>query len=216
MNFDKDTSYTELEHQFYRRIGKRIFDIAIAVTGLTILSPVFLIIAVLIKIEDPKSPVIYTQVRVGFKRQRFNMYKFRSMVVGADKKIKKLIKYNEVDGAMFKMKHDPRVTHVGHFIREYSLDELPQLWNVLKGDMSFIGPRPPLVREVRNYSLIDMKRLQVKPGCTGLWQVSGRNKLSFKQMVELDLIYINDYSFAFDLKIFFKTFYAVLSSDGAY
>lgn len=129
------------------------------------------------------------------------MYKFRSMVVDADKKLDELLNYNEVDGAMFKMKADPRVTQIGHFIRKYSIDELPQLFNVFKGDMTLVGPRPPLKREVAEYSDFAKQRLYVKPGCTGSWQVSGRNSVGFDEMVKLDLQYIEKSSFWFDLKI---------------
>jgi len=133
------------------------------------------------------------------------MLKFRSMVRDAESRLEALLPYNEVEGNMFKMKNDPRVTRVGRFIRKWSIDEFPQLWNVIKGDMTLVGPRPPLPREVKNYSPYDMNRLTVTPGCTGLWQISGRNALSFRDMVELDLAYITNRNLRLDLKIIWKT-----------
>ncbi|KAB7668460.1 sugar transferase [Bacillus sp. B1-b2] len=203
------------EKKFYN-IYKRTFDIFASILALIILFPIFFIVAVLIKIEDPKGPVFFSQVRVGKNEKLFNMYKFRSMVTDAEDKLQELLKYNEVNGAMFKMKDDPRITKIGKFIRQTSIDEFPQLINVLKGEMSLIGPRPPLVREVEEYTIFDKQRLYIKPGCTGLWQVSGRSNLSFKEMVELDLIYIEKRSFLFDLKIILKTFVILLKKDGAF
>ena len=144
------------------------------------------------------------------------MYKFRSMVVDADKHLKELLDENEVDGAMFKMKKDPRVTKVGQLIRKYSIDELPQLVNVLLGNMSLVGPRPPLPREVKEYSEYDKQRLSVKPGCTGLWQISGRNDVGFSEMVELDLKYINKRNIIFDLYVLLKTVLVFIKPNGAY
>src|SRR4051794_36359424 len=144
------------------------------------------------------------------------MYKFRSMVSNAEQKLQELLKYNEVSGAMFKMKDDPRITKVGKVIRKTSIDELPQLFNVLKGDMSLVGPRPPLLREVAIYTKHDRKRLLVTPGCTGLWQVSGRNSLGFEEMVELDIIYIKKRSIIFDIKIILKTVLVLFGSKNAF
>lgn len=144
------------------------------------------------------------------------MWKFRSMVTGADKMVDKLLKKNDVEGAMFKIKHDPRITRVGRVIRKYSLDELPQLYNVLRGDMSLVGPRPPLPREVVKYTDYDRQRLAVVPGVTGLWQVSGRNELSFDEMVRLDIQYINNACVTEDLRILFKTVLVVVRPTGAY
>lgn len=166
----------------YHRV-KRVFDFVASLLGLIILSPLFLILTLCIKSENWHGPVFYSQIRLGVGGRPFKMYKFRSMVVDADRQIKDLLDKNEVDGAMFKMKEDPRVTQVGKFIRKYSLDELPQLYNVLIGDMSLVGPRPPLTREVKEYTQYDRQRLFVQPGCTGLWQVSGRNALTFSGMV---------------------------------
>lgn len=143
------------------------------------------------------------------------MYKFRSMVTDAEERLKDLLQYNEVSGAMFKMKEDPRVTKIGKFIRKTSIDELPQLLNVLKGEMSLVGPRPPLPREVKEYTSYDKQRLLVTPGCTGLWQVTERNNVGFKEMVKLDLEYINKRSLFYDLKIILKTIQIMVKSNGA-
>lgn len=197
-------------------ISKRLLDIIGAIIGLIILSLVFFVVALLIKIEDPKGPIFFAQKRVGKNGKEFKMYKFRSMVTDAEAKLEEVLKYNEVDGAMFKMKDDPRVTKVGKFIRKTSIDELPQLFNVIRGDMSLVGPRPPLPREVNEYSKYDMQRLLVTPGCTGLWQVSGRSKLGFTEMVELDIEYIKNSSIKNDLYIIFKTFLVIFKNDDAF
>lgn len=189
---------------------KRIFDIVASFCGLVILSPLLLIIAICIKVNDPKGSILYSQVRLGKKQRKFRMYKFRSMYVDADERLKDLLKYNEVDGAMFKMKDDPRVTSVGRVIRKYSIDELPQLWNVFKGDMALVGPRPSLEREVEQYSDYDMQRLLVKPGCTGLWQVGDRNAVGFDDMVQLDIKYIRSIGVWQDIIIMFKTVYIMI------
>ncbi|MGG4405959.1 sugar transferase [Geobacillus stearothermophilus] len=197
-------------------IAKRIMDICGALIGLICLSWLFLIVAVLIKLEDPKGPVFFKQVRVGKDGKEFYMYKFRSMVTNAEELLESLLPLNETTGAMFKMKNDPRVTKIGKFIRKTSIDELPQLWNVLKGDMSLVGPRPPLPREVAQYTEYDKQRLLVTPGCTGLWQVSGRNDLGFNEMVELDLKYIRERSILYDLKIILKTIKIMIKPNSAY
>jgi exopolysaccharide biosynthesis polyprenyl glycosylphosphotransferase len=197
-------------------IAKRIMDICGALAGLICLSWLFLIVALLIKLEDPKGPVFFKQVRVGKDGKEFYMYKFRSMVTNAEELLESLLHLNEVSGAMFKMKDDPRITKVGKFIRKTSIDELPQLWNVLKGDMSLVGPRPPLPREVAQYTEYDKQRLLVIPGCTGLWQVSGRNDLGFNEMVELDLKYIRERSILYDLKIILKTIKIMIKPNSAY
>lgn len=195
---------------------KRSLDIFGATLGIIMLFPIFIIISIFIKFEDPFGPIFFKQVRVGKNGQRFNMYKFRSMIVDAEKRLDGLLAKNEVSGAMFKMKHDPRITRIGKFIRKTSLDELPQLWNVLKGDMSLVGPRPPLPREVELYSEYEYQRLLVIPGCTGLWQVSGRNNLGFNQMVDLDLEYIKKRSILLDLIIILKTFREIVASKDAF
>jgi len=196
-------------------VAKRCIDFIGALCGLILLSPVFLIVAVLIKYQDPKGPVLFKQIRIGKDGKEFYMYKFRSMVVDAEEKLKDLLKHNEVSGAMFKMKEDPRVTRIGKLIRKTSIDELPQLLNVLKGEMSLVGPRPPLPREVKEYTAYDKQRLLVTPGCAGLWQVTERNSVGFKEMVDLDLEYINKRSVIYDLKIIFKTIQIMIKSNGA-
>ena len=195
---------------------KRLIDIFGSLIGLILLLPVFLIVAIMIKIEDPKGPVFFKQVRIGKDVTEFRMYKFRSMVSDAEERLKELLALNEASGAMFKMKNDPRITRIGKFIRRTSIDELPQLWNVLKGDMSLVGPRPPLKREVDTYTENDKQRLLVTPGCTGLWQVSGRSNIGFKEMVELDLVYIRKRSILFDSKLIFKTLLVLFGSKDAY
>lgn len=195
---------------------KRLIDIFGSLIGLILLSPVFMIVAILIKIEDPKGPIFFKQVRIGKDEIEFHMYKFRSMVTDAEDRLRYLLALNEVSGAMFKMKDDPRITKIGKFIRKTSIDELPQLWNVLKGEMSLVGPRPPLVREVKDYTSYDKQRLLVTPGCTGLWQVSGRNSLGFGEMVDLDIQYINNRTLFFDIKLIFKTVIVLFGSKDAY
>lgn len=181
-----------------------------------LLLPVFLIVAIAIKLEEPKGPVFYSQIRLGRQQRPFKMYKFRSMVVNADSLKKYLIDKNEVDGAIFKIRMDPRVTKVGRFIRKHSIDELPQLLNVLLGQMSLVGPRPPLPGEVVNYTDYDKQRLFVKPGCTGLWQVTVRNEVGFDEMVGLDLKYILHRSVLFDLGVLIKTISVFFRPNGAY
>lgn len=195
---------------------KRAIDIIGSFCGLVVLSILFVLIAIFIKLEDPKGKVFFKQLRIGKNGKEFYMYKFRSMASDAEERLKELLALNDVSGAMFKMKDDPRVTKVGRFIRKTSLDELPQLFNVLKGEMSLVGPRPPLPREVAEYSLYDKQRLLVLPGCTGLWQVSGRSNIGFSEMVELDLHYIKNRSLKFDLKILFKTVFVLFGSKNAY
>ena len=165
------------ERPFYH-VVKRLFDIVASACGLILLSPLFLLLVIKIRSEDG-GPAFYSQERIGKNEKPFKMWKFRSMIVDADKMLDKLEDQNEIDGAMFKIKDDPRVTKIGHVIRKYSLDELPQLWNVLIGDMSLVGPRPPLPSEVEEYTNYDKQRLTVMPGCTGLWQVTKRNEADF-------------------------------------
>ncbi|MDE3750526.1 sugar transferase [Pediococcus pentosaceus] len=201
--------------RYVYRFFKRMLDIVASVIGLIVLSPVFLIVSLAIKAED-RGPIFYSQVRLGKGQRPFKMYKFRSMIVDADKKLEKLLEQNEVEGAMFKMKEDPRITKVGRFTRKHSLDELPQLWNVLIGEMSLVGPRPPLEREVADYSEYDKQRLIVKPGCTGFWQVTARNDVDFEGMVRLDLEYIERSGILFDIGILFRTVAIVFKPNGAY
>ncbi|MCU6600453.1 sugar transferase [Peribacillus frigoritolerans] len=195
---------------------KRILDIIGSLMGLIILSPVFLTVALLIKIEDPKGPVFFNQVRVGKNGKEFTIYKFRSMVSNAEELLTNLLNQNEISGLMFKIKKDPRVTKVGLVIRKTSIDELPQLLNVLKGEMSLVGPRPPLLREVAKYTPFDKQRLLVVPGCTGLWQVSGRNSVGFEEMVNLDLNYIHNRNLRLDIIIILKTFIVLFGSKDAF
>lgn len=197
-------------------VVKRTMDIAGSLIGLLALSPLITFIALCIKIEDPKGPVFFYQTRIGKNGKPFRMYKLRSMAVNAEEKLKELLEKNEISGAMFKMKDDPRITKVGKIIRKTSIDELPQLLNVLRGEMSLVGPRPPLQREVTEYSDYDKQRLAVTPGCTGLWQVSGRNSLSFKEMVELDLVYIQKKCIWLDIKIMLRTVKAIIAPQDAY
>ncbi|MGN8844456.1 sugar transferase [Niallia sp. HCP3S3_B10] len=197
-------------------VMKRAIDIIGSFCGLVVLSILFVIIALLIKVEDPKGKVFFKQLRVGKDGKEFYMYKFRSMASDAEERLNELLALNEVSGAMFKMKDDPRVTKIGKFIRKTSVDELPQLFNVLRGDMSLVGPRPPLPREVAEYSAYDRQRLLVTPGCTGLWQVSGRSNVGFDEMVELDLKYIKERSLLFDIKIILKTVLVLFGSKNAY
>ncbi len=206
----------QLNHQYVYRFVKRLFDMVASTIALVILSPLFLIIAICIKVDDPKGPVFYSQVRVGKDGKHFKMFKFRSMVTNADQLLEKLRSQNDIDGAMFKMKNDPRITKVGRIIRKYSLDELPQLANVVMGAMSIVGPRPPLVSEVAEYTDYDNQRLMVKPGATGMWQVGGRNDVSFDEMVALDLTYIQERSIWLDLKIMFETVKIMIIPNGAY
>lgn len=199
---------------FYHTV-KRIFDFLASGIALVILSPLFLYLAIRIKHEDG-GPAFYSQERIGKNGKSFRMYKFRSMVVNADQMVKELEDQNEIDGAMFKIKNDPRITKIGRVIRKYSLDELPQLYNVLIGDMSLVGPRPPLPSEVEQYSEYDKQRLEVIPGCTGLWQVTKRNEADFDEMVWLDIIYINNSGLWEDLKLIIKTVGVVLHPNSAY
>ncbi|MDR4899889.1 sugar transferase [Bacillus mycoides] len=205
----------EVNQKWLYLFMKRLMDIVGALCGLILLSSIFLAVALLIKLEDPKGPIFFKQNRVGKNEKEFGMYKFRSMVTDAEEKLKDLLQHNEVSGAMFKMKEDPRVTKIGKFIRKTSIDELPQLLNVLKGEMSLVGPRPPLPREVKEYTSYDKQRLLVTPGCTGLWQVTDRNSVGFKEMVKLDLEYINKRGIIYDIKIILKTIQVMIKSNGA-
>ncbi|PZE20877.1 sugar transferase [Paenibacillus xerothermodurans] len=196
-------------------VTKRFIDILASALAIILVAPVFLMTAVAIKL-DSKGGIIYKQQRIGKNGKPFYMYKFRSMVSNADSLLTQLESHNEADGIAFKMKDDPRVTTVGRFIRKYSIDELPQLFNVLIGNMSLVGPRPPLPNEVEHYGDWEWRRLEVLPGITGLWQVSGRSDLSFNQWMHLDIYYIENWSIAFDIKILLKTIPVVLKGEGAY
>ncbi len=196
------------------RIAKRTFDILFSALGLLVLSPFFLLMAVAIKL-DSKGSVFFRQSRVGLSGRTFNCYKFRSMRTDAEKLQDELAHLNERNGPVFKITHDPRVTRLGIFIRKYSLDEFPQLYCVLRGDMSLVGPRPPLPKEVAVYEPHHLRRLEVKPGLTGLWQVSGRDLSDFEQWVRLDVHYIDTLSLWNELVILARTPLAVLSGKGA-
>jgi lipopolysaccharide/colanic/teichoic acid biosynthesis glycosyltransferase len=185
----------------YYGATKRLVDLVFASFGIILLGWLFALTALLIKLEDPKGPVFFKQTRCGKGGTPFTMYKFRSMAIDAEARWEALQDQNEVSGLMFKMAEDPRVTRVGRWIRKTSIDELPQLWNVIKGDMSLVGPRPPLPREVKYYSDYHMQRLNVKPGCSGLWQATARNSVGFEEMVQLDLLYIQTRSTLLDMKI---------------
>ncbi|MFJ8634576.1 exopolysaccharide biosynthesis polyprenyl glycosylphosphotransferase [Streptomyces sp. NPDC093568] len=194
---------------------KAATDQAGALLLLVVLAPLFLVLGLAVRMSSP-GPVIYRQTRVGRGNIPFPMWKFRTMVVDADRMKDDLVPANEHDGHMFKMRRDPRVTRVGRFLRRYSLDELPQLANVLLGHMSLVGPRPPLPEEVARYDQAEMRRLSVKPGLTGLWQVSGRSDLSWHETVSLDLRYVDNWSWAWDLTVMGRTVRAVLDGRGAY
>ncbi len=195
--------------------GKRAFDIVVSALALIVLSPVLLVVALLVKLSDG-GPVLFRQHRVGRTGEPFDMLKFRSMVVDAEVRKASLIDENEGAGVLFKLRDDPRVTRVGRHLRRYSLDELPQLINVFRGDMSLVGPRPPLPDEVDRYHEDMRRRLLVRPGITGLWQVSGRSELSWDESVRLDLYYVDNWSMLSDLVIMAKTVRAVVGSSGAY
>jgi len=195
---------------------RRAFDIVGSLVALILLSPIFLATAIAIKLEDPGA-IFFTQTRVGRFGSTFPFYKFRSMYVDAEARKAELMAQNESgDGVIFKMKNDPRITRVGRIIRRFSIDELPQLLNVLKGDLALVGPRPPVPAEVADYTLEQRKRLHVKPGITCIWQVSGRSDIPFREQVQLDLQYIRSQSLWTDILLLLKTIPAVLLGRGAY
>ena len=196
-------------------VTKRLIDIVGSLCGIILLSPLFLIVAILIKLEDPKGKVFFAQERNGKYPKTFKMYKFRSMVHNAEELLKDLMDRNEQTGPVFKINDDPRITKVGKFIRKTSIDELPQLFNVLKGDMSLVGPRPAIPREVEQYNSYQMQRLAVKPGLTCIWQVSGRNNIGFDEWVEMDIEYIKTRNLWLDIKLIFKTVGVLFGDDNA-
>lgn len=198
-----------------QRVAKRLFDLVVSGILIVLCLPLMAVIGALIKIDD-RGPILFRQNRVGIEGKQFQMFKFRSMVINAEAQLDALRQMSDGNGVLFKMKRDPRITPVGRFLRKFSLDELPQLFNVLAGSMSLVGPRPPLPREVEAYEQDVRRRLLVKPGLTGLWQVSGRSNLSWQDSVRLDLYYVENWSMAGDLLIFLKTFRAVFRSAGAY
>lgn len=211
----QDQEITTMDSKVYL-LSKRMTDLVFTMAGLILLSPLFLVIASIIKLANKKAPVLFKQIRVGKDGREFNMYKFRSMVENAEDLKELLVDQNEAAGPVFKMKQDPRVTKVGRFIRKTSIDELPQLFNVLKGEMTLVGPRPPLPEEVDQYTSYEHQRLSVTPGLTCYWQVSGRSSIGFKEWVELDLKYIKERNYLIDLKLIFKTVLVLFGSKNAY
>ena len=194
---------------------KRLIDIIGSLMGIIVLWPLFIVVAIVIKLETPSGPVFFEQERNGQWVKIFKMYKFRSMVYNAEECLEELQHKNEMSGPVFKIKKDPRITQVGKFIRKTSIDELPQLFNVLIGDMSLAGPRPPMPKEVAQYSSYQMQRLLVKPGLTCIWQVSGRSSIDFDEWVDLDLQYIRERTLLLDLKLILKTIPALLGDENA-
>lgn len=233
---DKEMEYTESvdsitidspevqplkEHLAHKKgylVVKRLIDLVGSIVGVVLTIPFIFVVGIAIKLESKslRAKVFFVQERVGKDGKTFKMIKFRSMQEDAEEQLKNLLHKNEIKGAMFKMKNDPRVTKVGKFIRKTSIDELPQFFNVLIGDMSLVGPRPPLMREVVQYSEKDKARLLVKPGITGLWQATVRNDSDFDVMVRLDVQYIREISLMMDMKILFKTISVVFHPNGAY
>ncbi|GAA0855795.1 sugar transferase [Clostridium nitritogenes] len=193
---------------------KRAIDISGAFLGLLLLSPIILLVSILIKL-DSKGPIVFSQNRVGKDKKVFKMYKFRSMVLNAEELKSKLKEQNEMSGPMFKMKEDPRVTKIGKFIRKTSIDELPQLINVIKGEMSLVGPRPSLPKEVKQFEPWMMERFQVKPGLTCYWQVSGRNNIDFEDWMKLDIKYVRERNTLTDIKLIFKTVFVLFGDENA-
>lgn len=202
------------EQMLLQLLLKRLLDASLSLVILLILSPLLLLVAILIKLTSP-GPVLFVQTRVGMNQRQFNLYKFRSMVANAEERKSALLHLNERDGPAFKIENDPRITPLGRFLRKTSIDELPQLFNVLTGQMSLVGPRPPLPEEVEKYEWLFRKRLSVKPGITCIWQISGRNSVSFERWMEMDHEYIENWSVWMDLQILVKTIPAVLFSRGA-
>jgi exopolysaccharide biosynthesis polyprenyl glycosylphosphotransferase len=199
----------------YEEALKRLLDIVLATLGMVATLPLWLGIVLAIRLDSP-GPAIFMQERVGLHGRRFRFYKFRSMYVDAEQRLAEVQAHNEIDGPVFKMRNDPRISRVGALLRRTSLDELPQLINVLMGDMSLVGPRPPLPREVEQYRPGDLVRLTVKPGLTCLWQVSGRSQVGFDQWMEYDREYVRNMSLWLDLQILLRTVWVVISCRGAY
>lgn len=198
---------------FYESI-KRVSDIILSIIGLVFTMPILIIIAILIKIEDG-GDILFKQIRIGKNGKKFNMYKFRSMRPDAEEIKKQLMEHNEMSGPMFKIKNDPRITKIGRFIRKTSIDELPQLINIIKGDMSIVGPRPSLPNEVEAFEPWMMERLSVRPGLTCYWQVGGRNSIGFEDWMRLDIKYIEERNLWIDIKLIFKTFSVLVGDENA-
>lgn len=210
-----DLDNIQTNNSIFYIVSKRIIDIVGSLAGIILLSPLFLAVAIIIKIEDPKGKVFFSQERNGRYPDTFKMYKFRSMVHNAEDLLDHLMDQNEQTGPVFKIKEDPRITKIGKIIRRTSIDELPQLFNVLIGDMSLVGPRPPIPREVEQYTTYQMQRLGVKPGLTCLWQVGGRNSVDFDGWVELDIEYIRTRSLWLDIKLIIKTVFVLFGDEDA-
>ena len=207
-------TFTTTPNSLLQLVFKRVLDITISILLMMIGLPLILLIAIAIRLSSPGA-VLYQQIRCGLNGRSFTLYKFRTMFDGAELRQEELLGKNEMDGPVFKIKKDPRVTRLGRLLRKFSLDELPQLWNVLRGDMSLVGPRPPIPSEVARYQRWQRRRLSMRPGLTCLWQISGRNQLDFERWIELDLEYIDSWSPGLDFKILMKTIPAVLSGRGA-
>jgi exopolysaccharide biosynthesis polyprenyl glycosylphosphotransferase len=208
-------AYSNVPSDYFGVAWKTLSDLVFSLVILIFLSPVILVIAALIKLTS-KGPVFFKQVRVGLRGRKFYLYKFRTMVINAEELKAKLMEKNEMDGPVFKIKNDPRITPIGRFLRKSGLDELPQFFNVLKGEMSLIGPRPPLPEEVKKYETWQLRRLSVKPGITCTWQiVPNRNSVVFDQWMKLDLAYIDNWSPKLDIQLFFKTIKTVFTGSGA-
>jgi exopolysaccharide biosynthesis polyprenyl glycosylphosphotransferase len=205
----------EPEFTGFRRVFKTVYDRALALGILVALAPVLAVVALAVRLSS-RGPVFFSQERVGQNGRAFRLWKFRSMYVDAESRRPQVEDLNESDGVLFKIRRDPRVTPVGRLLRRLSIDEMPQLWNVVRGDMSLVGPRPPLPSEVASYASEVRRRLLVKPGLTGLWQVSGRADLTWEESVRLDLHYVENWSVALDFMILWKTVGAVLHGRGAY
>lgn len=205
---------TKEERNSLYEVIKRTIDIVISSIALIILSPVLLVVGICIKLES-KGPIFFSQKRVGLNGEEFNMFKLRSMVVNAEELKEKLTSQNEMTGPMFKMKDDPRITNVGKFIRKTSIDELPQLFNILRGEMSLVGPRPSLPKEVKEFEPWMLKRLEVKPGLTCYWQVMGRNTIQFEDWMRLDIKYVNERNLWIDIKLIFKTVFVLFGDKNA-
>ncbi len=207
-------SYASTPQAVLPLVAKRAFDVAASALALAVLSPLLMLVALAVRLDSP-GPVLFRQRRVGLNGRQFTLYKFRSMRVGAEAERARLAALNEMDGPVFKLREDPRVTRVGRPLRRTSLDELPQLWNVLRGEMSLVGPRPPLPDEVCRYERWQRRRLSVKPGLTCTWQVSGRSEVDFRRWMELDLAYIDGWSLWADILIVLRTIPAVILGRGA-
>ena len=210
----KTTKEITMEKALSYHVMKRLCDLTLSILGVIALSPLLIFVAVAIKL-DSKGPAIFSQDRVGKNGKLFKMYKFRSMVINAEELKDKLLDKNEMSGPMFKIKDDPRITKIGRFIRKTSIDELPQLFNVIKGDMSLVGPRPNLPREVKEFSEYHKKKLLAKPGLTCYWQVMGRSNIGFEEWMELDIKYLRDRSILLDIKLIYKTFFVLFGDKNA-